>query len=92
MYNDKYHPQVKKDLKKLDHHIRKEIQNKHIPVIISDPTLGETLTGDLSGIRSYHFNIAKQQFRISYAIYNSTVFILMIGKRENFYLTLKRRI
>ncbi len=92
MYNDEYHPQVKKDLKKLASHIRKEIQNKHIPAIISDPAIGEPLTGDLNGIQSYHFTIAKQQFRISYTIYNNTIFILMIGKRENFYITLKRRI
>jgi addiction module RelE/StbE family toxin len=93
MYKDGYHPRVKKDLKKLDARIRDEIKTTHIPAILSDPAVGETLVGDLAGIHSYHFKIANQQYRIAYVVSEEeeTVFILMIGKRESFYQILRRR-
>ena len=68
MYKDEYHPAVKKDLKKVDAPIREEIKATHIPTVLSDPDIGETLIGDLAGIRSYHFKIANQQYRIAYTI------------------------
>jgi len=68
MYKDEYHPRVKKDLQKIDAPMRDKIKKTHIPAILSDPTIGETLVGDLAGIRSYHFAIANQQFRIAYVV------------------------
>ena len=93
MYRDAYHPRVKKDLKKLDARIREEIKTTHIPAILSDPSVGQVLVGDLAGIHSYHFKIANQQYRIAYVVSEEQerVFILMIGKRESFYDILKRR-
>ncbi len=40
MYEAKYHPKVKKDLKKIDPPIRKKIRNEHIPKILSTPEIG----------------------------------------------------
>ncbi len=57
MYKDEYHPAVKKDLKKVDAPIREEIKATHIPTVLSDPDIGETLIGDLTGIRSYRFRL-----------------------------------
>ncbi len=93
MYRDEYHPRVKKDLKKLNPRIREEIKTTHIPNILSEPGVGQTLVGDLAGIYSYHFKISNQQFRIAYVVSDEEkiVYILMIGVRESFYDLLKRR-
>jgi addiction module RelE/StbE family toxin len=94
MYKDEYHPQVKKDLKKLDSKLRQVIETEHIPEILSAPQKGESLVGDLRDIRSYHFAYAKQDYRIAYIVQEGikTVSVLMIGKRGDFYKVLKRRI
>lgn len=94
MYRDQYHPKVKKDLKKLDRRLRQEIETVHIPTILEHPDRGEDLVGDLSGMCAYHFTFVKQAYRIAYVVDEDTqtVFIMMIGKRENFYTILKRRL
>jgi addiction module RelE/StbE family toxin len=94
MYLDEYHPQVKKDIKHLMPALREVIKNQHIPKLLTNPLQGEFLVGDLSGIRSYHFTFAKQQYRIAYIVEENirTVFILMIGKRGEFYSLLKNRV
>jgi len=94
MYDIKYHPKIKKDLKKIDPSICKKIRTEHIPKIQSDPEIGDFLTGDLQGTLSYHFKIANQTFRIAYIVdeENKKIFIQMIGKRDDFYVLLKRRI
>jgi addiction module RelE/StbE family toxin len=94
MFKDKYHPQVKKDLKKLDRSVRAEIQNTHIQQILNRPCAFDILYGDLSGVCSYHFRKNKVEYRISYMVDESskTVFVLMIGTRGNFYNILRRRL
>ena len=94
MYKDEYHPRVKRDLKKLDHSVREEIKSIHIQTIRTNPKVGETLVGDLAGVRSYHFKAANQDYRIAYVHSEPErkVFILMIAKRESFYTVLKRRV
>jgi len=86
MYEDEYHLRVRKDLKKLDAQIRKKIKEEHILRILSEPGAGKELTGDL-------FGAGRQQYRIAYIVSEETkkVFILMIGKRQNFYTVLERR-
>ena len=94
MYRDQYHPKVKKDLKKLDKRLRYEIETGHIPAILEQPEQGDELVGDLSGMRADHFNYQKQTYRIAYVVDErvSIIFVMMIGKRENFYTILKRRL
>jgi len=94
IYDDKYHPRVKKDLKKFSQRLRNEIKSKRIPAILVNPEIGKLLMGDLAGIWSYHFTFVRQQYRIAYVVDkdNHTIFVLMIGKREHFYSQLKRRI
>lgn len=94
MYRDQYHPKVKKDLKKLDKCLRQELEETHIPAILERPDQGEELVGDLSGLRAYHFTYQKNAYRIAYVLDETAemVFVMMIGKRENFYTVLKRRI
>ncbi len=85
---------MKKDLKKLNDLLRQEIERVHIPAILEHPELGEELTGDLNGIRAYHFNHQKQSCRFVYVIDKAEdiIIFLMIGKRENFYTILKQRV
>ena len=94
IYKDEYHPQVKKDLKKLSPNLRKIIIKEHIPAILANPKKNELLVGDLSGILSYHLKFDRQEYRIAYVADKDTrtVFVLMIGKRGDFYKLLKRRI
>ena len=94
MYLDRYHPRVKKDLKKLDKQVCQAIKSIYLSAILENPEQGEALVGDLSGLFAYHFTYRKQAYRIAYLIDEPAhvVFIMMIGKRENFYTILKRRL
>ena len=93
-FTDEYHPRVKRDLKKIDKSVKSEVKNIHIPRILHDPYVAGDLSGDLAGISSYHFKKGKVQYRISYIVAEEAkvVYILMIGKRESFYETLRRRL
>lgn len=93
-YRDEYHPRVKRDLKKLDEGVVREIYDIHLDNILHEPYRGEKLHGDLEGVSSYHFRKNKVDYRIAYSIEEDkkNVYIVMIGKRENFYEILKRRL
>ncbi len=94
MFKDRYHPQVKKDIKKLDKAIQRAIKDIHIPAILSNPFQYSRLKGNLSGIYSYHFRQLSNEYRICYIVNEQEqfVYILMIAKRENFYKLLEKRI
>lgn len=94
MFKDEYHPKVKKDIKQIDKTVLLEIKNIHIPKILEDPSKGDSLSGDFAGIYSFHFRKNNVDYRICYLIdlVEKIVFILMIGKRENFYKLLKQRL
>jgi addiction module RelE/StbE family toxin len=94
MYKDEYHPQIKKDLKSIDKSVIQDIKDKHINKILKNPLVGDRLSGELNGIFSYHFKKNKVDYRITYFIEEKqkVIYILMIGKRENFYKVLRRRL
>ena len=94
MFRERYHPSVKKDLRKIDRGVREKIKNVWIPKLLSDPHKGKELTGPLSGIRSFHFKVEKTQYRIAYVLEENDFIInvLMIAKRESFYQILSKRI
>ena len=93
-YKDEYHPKVKSDLKKLDKHVVKEIYGSHLDNILDKPHSGEPLYGDLAGVFSYHLRMNKVDYRIAYTVdeMKRVVYVIMIGKRENYYDILKRRL
>lgn len=94
-YRDAYHPKIKADLKKLDKSVVRDIFDTHIDKILLDPhSAGEALHGSLAGISSYHFTRNRVEYRIAFAVKEEvkTVYILMVGKRENFYEILRRRL
>lgn len=94
MFKDQYHPAVKKDLKKLDSAVRKDIKAEWIPKLLKEPYYGEELAGPLSGIRSFHVKIRSTDYRVAYIIKENEeiIEVLMIAKRENFYQVLRRRL
>ena len=93
-YKDEYHPQVKSDIEKLNRIVAREIHDKHLERILLDPLAHDKLHGNLDGVISYHFRMNKVDYRIAYSVEESEqiVYFLMIGKRENFYEILKRRL
>lgn len=94
MYKEKYHPQVKKDIKKLDPQVRTKIKDLSIPKILENPQIGVNLVGDLTGVRSYHVIHGRQQYRIAYIVddYDEVVYFIMVAKRGDFYTLLKKRV
>ena len=94
MFKDEYHPQVKKDLKGLDKQVYIKVKTEFIFTILENPFHSEELFGNLAGIYSFHFKINKVEYRIAYFINekNKTLFFIKIGKRENFYEEIKKRI
>lgn len=94
MFKERYHPAVKKDMRKIDRGAREKIKNVWLPKLLSEPHEGKELTGPLSGIRSYNCKVGKVQYRIAYVLEESDFIInvLMIAKRESFYQILSKRI
>jgi mRNA-degrading endonuclease RelE of RelBE toxin-antitoxin system len=68
MYNDEYHPRVKKDIKNLDPQVVKHIQNDLLDTILKTPHRADLLTGNLAGIYSYHFTLNRVEYRICYMV------------------------
>ena len=56
--------------------------------------LGKPLTGLLAGIHPYSITFPGAQYRIAYRIIETdqVIFVLMAGKRKQFYDRLRRRI
>lgn len=93
-YKDSYHPKIKSDLKKIDIAASREIKAVHLDKILNNPYVSEQLYGNLAGVWSYHFRKNNVDYRIAYSIDETqkAVYFLMIGKRENIYEILRRRL
>lgn len=92
MFKALFHPGFKKDVKKLDRPIQRELPNT-LNMILENPEIGDKLSLDLEGIHSYHFKFNRAEYRTAYAILDAeTVFFIMVGVRENFYDKLKHRV
>ena len=95
MYQPAFHPQVDKDLSRIDISVRRQIRDKHISRILQNPReAGKNLSGALAGLKSYHFTANRVEYRMVYDIIEETVVVLflMVGPRENFYTRLLRRL
>jgi len=84
---------VKKDIHKLDKELQKIIKEKYFTDIEEDPWKAVPLSYEFEGLWSYHFKYKDTQYRIVYEIHpeDQVVLIIMIGPREGFYQTLRRR-
>lgn len=93
-YKDEYHPKVKSDLKKMDHAAVRDFAEAHIERLLQNPHGAEKLHGALKDVFSYHFKKNRVEYRVAYTIDEAkkVVYVIMAGKRENFYEILKRRL
>ena len=85
---------VKRDLKKIDPEVVKEIETIHFKNIRENPFQSYELGYGFKGLRSYHFDHKGTSYRIVYEIFeeDELVVIIMIAPRESFYEKLRRRI
>ena len=77
--------------KKFDPALQERIKDES-KKLSKDPHRYEGLKGPLRGIRSYHFEYNKTQYRIAYRILDQKkeIEILLVKSRENFYQALRR--
>jgi len=84
-------PSAHRRFKKFDPPLQQRIK-KEAKRLSEDPHRYEELRGPLRGIRSYHFNYTKTQYRIAYRILEDKkeIEIVLVKSRESFYQTLRR--
>jgi addiction module RelE/StbE family toxin len=94
MYEIKAPSSVKKDIKRLDKPVQRELRDKYFPKIKESPFDAEPLRGDLRGLWAYHFFHGSTQYRIVYEILRDerVVMLVMVGSRGDFYESLRRRL
>ena len=82
-----------KAVKKL-HANQKVALDRAVKTIIKDPDIGQSKTGDLSGILVYKFKMLKQLTLLAYTYEDQTITLtlLTLGVHENFYRDLKRSV
>ncbi len=88
-------PPAKNFIKKLKDKKLKQLIANTIEDISCDYNIGKLKTGDLAGIYGYDIFYNKTNYEISYTVHivnDTTVIIIMIGTRENFYNELKKYI
>ena len=84
-------PSAHRRFKKFDLPLQQRIKEE-AKRLSEDPHRYEELRGPLRGIRSYHFNYTKTQYRIAYRILEDKKEIetVLVKSRESFYQTLRR--
>ncbi len=93
IFEKRFHPKIKSDLKKIDRQLIQEIKEIHINNIAKDPYSYPTLKGKLSKFYSYHFRKNRVEYRIIYEIVDKSVIVfMMIAKRENIYENVLKRV
>jgi len=85
---------VKRDLKKIDTEVVREIKAVHFRNIQEHPFKSHALGYAFKGLRSYHFDHKGTSYRIVYEVFeeDKLVVIIMIAPRESYYEKLSRRI
>lgn len=85
----RFHPAVKKDLRRLSPEARNFILGDRLPPLGRDPFRGELLHGPLKGLRK----LQTGEIRIAYAVdeRRHEIVVLEIGPRGGFYERLRRR-
>lgn len=64
----------------------KEVLDRQIREIITDPAIGEEKRGELRGVFVHKFNIFSTQYLLSYRLADAdTLELIMIGLHENYY-------
>ena len=86
----RFHPAVKKDLRRLSREARNFIICNSFPELEINPYQGEQLHGPLKGFRKVYSG----EYRIAYSIDNTRkeVVIIDVGSRGGFYERLRHRL
>ncbi len=79
--NVAYKKSVAKDLKGIDYHQRKRIQDQIDSDLAHNPTAGERLSGEYKGLFKYRVG----DYRIIYTLIKNDILILRIGHRKEVY-------
>ena len=83
-------PTFERVVKKL-HRQQKTALDEAVRTIASQPEVGETKVGDLTGVRVYKFRMGNLPCLLAYRVLDeNTIKLLMVGPHENFYRDLKR--
>jgi hypothetical protein len=64
--------------------------DKAVREIVANPLIGDMKKGDLQGIRVYKFKMSNQEYLLAYTMSKTTIFLLGVRTRENFYRDLKK--
>ncbi|QNB45118.1 type II toxin-antitoxin system RelE/ParE family toxin [Thermanaerosceptrum fracticalcis] len=86
-------PPAARFLKKLKDKPLKAAFQKAVDEILKDPYIGESKTGDLSGVFCYDIYYSRTNYEPAYTIIeegSSTVVVILAGTREIFYEELKQ--
>lgn len=86
-------PSAHRRYKKFDPLLKQKIKEE-VNKLSEDPNRHEELRGTFRGIRSYHFDHSKTQYRIAYRILEDKkqIEVVLVKSRESFYQTLRRLI
>lgn len=87
-------PTFERAVKKL-HAKEKNVVDKAVQAIATNPAIGQEKKGDLVGIFVYKFKVNQQEVLLSYQLDSDkfspvSVLLLSIGSHEHFYTELKR--
>ena len=84
-------PSAHRRYKRFDSLLKQKVQQE-ARKLAEDPHRYEELKGPFKGIRSYHFEHEKSQYRIAYRIVEdrNQIEIVLVKSRESFYQVLRR--
>jgi mRNA-degrading endonuclease RelE of RelBE toxin-antitoxin system len=85
-------PQAERDLR----HLRGKVLDaavQRLNALASEPEAGESLSANLKGVRSLHWQEGRVQYRAAYVLIDekATCLVFQVGTRENFYKEADRR-
>jgi mRNA interferase RelE/StbE len=82
-------PTFERTVKKL-HRKQKTKLDEAVRTVASQPEVGESKVGDLTGVQVYKFRMGNLLCLLAYRVLDeSTLKLLMVGPHENFYRDLK---
>jgi len=84
-------PSAHRRYKKFEPVLKRKVQQE-VKTLAEDPHRYTELKGPLKGIRSYHFDHEKTQYRIAYRVIEDRkrIEIVLVKSRESFYQVLRR--
>ena len=84
-------PSAHRKFKKFDLLLQQKV-HEEAAKLAKNPHLSQELKGPLRGIRSYHFEHKKAEYRIAYRVIDDEhrIEIVLVKSRESFYQILKR--